>query len=160
MRFLSNATAFWGVALLCFATTVAGFSSSSQTISTRHPSNLSLKQTNHNDDVDLMKPIGKSIPPILLGLGIVSTLVIPSTSHAHNINSFREPSSTITKYNNNQYSLSENSVNIALAPIGELQSDNDTGINPAFSTFGQWFFLLYVVVSLLAGGKEVAGRIK
>ncbi|KAL3786079.1 hypothetical protein ACHAWO_006701 [Cyclotella atomus] len=42
-------------------------------------------------------------------------------------------------------------------PMGELPSES--GINPTFSTFGQWFFLIYVVVSLLAGGKEVFGRI-
>jgi hypothetical protein len=42
----------------------------------------------------------------------------------------------------------------------EIPSTNiDTGIDSTFSIFGQWFFLLYVVVSLLAGGKEVVGRI-
>jgi len=44
-------------------------------------------------------------------------------------------------------------------PMGEFKPETETGISPAFSTFGQWFFLLYVVVSLLAGGKEILGRI-
>jgi hypothetical protein len=42
--------------------------------------------------------------------------------------------------------------------MGDLPTES--GINPTFSTFGQWFFLLYAVVSLLAGGKEVFGRIR
>eukprot|EP01082_Thalassiosira_pseudonana_P010260 g9181.t1 g9181 contig36:58982-59602(-) len=46
------------------------------------------------------------------------------------------------------------------SPMGELQEGSATGINPTFSKFGQWFFLLYVVVSLLAGGKEVVNRIQ
>ena len=47
------------------------------------------------------------------------------------------------------------------APIGELQdASSTTAMNPAFNSFGQWFFVMYVVVSLLAGGKEVASRIK
>jgi hypothetical protein len=41
--------------------------------------------------------------------------------------------------------------------MGELPKN--TQINSTFSTFGQYFLLLYVVVSLLAGGKEVLGRI-
>lgn len=44
-------------------------------------------------------------------------------------------------------------------PMGEFKPETETGISPAFSTFGQWFFLVYVVVSLLAGGKEILGRI-
>jgi predicted PurR-regulated permease PerM len=42
-------------------------------------------------------------------------------------------------------------------PMGELSENS--GIDPTFSTFGQWFFLIYVVVSLLAGGKEVWSRV-
>lgn len=45
------------------------------------------------------------------------------------------------------------------SPMGEFKPETDTGISPGFSSFGQWFFLLYVVVSLLAGAKEVGGRI-
>ena len=52
--------------------------------------------------------------------------------------------------------LSKNSM---ASPMGEFKPESDTGISPAFSTFGQWFFLLYVVVSLLAGAKEIGGRI-
>jgi hypothetical protein len=42
-------------------------------------------------------------------------------------------------------------------PMGDLSENS--GIDPTFSTFGQWFFLIYVVVSLLAGGKEVWSRV-
>ena len=42
-------------------------------------------------------------------------------------------------------------------PIGEMQDGSDTGI---LNSFGQWFFLIYIIVSLLAGGKEVLGRIQ
>jgi len=49
--------------------------------------------------------------------------------------------------------------NSMASPMGEFKPETDTGISPAFSTFGQWFFLLYVVVSLLAGAKEIGGRI-
>ena len=39
-------------------------------------------------------------------------------------------------------------------------ADGSTTTDTAGTTFGQWFFLLYVVVSLLAGAKEVLVRIK
>ena len=45
------------------------------------------------------------------------------------------------------------------SPMGEFKPEAETGISPGFSTFGQWFFLIYVVVSLLAGAKEIGGRI-
>ena len=50
--------------------------------------------------------------------------------------------------------------NSLAGPIGDLEKGSNTGIDPTFSTFGQWFFLLYVGVSLLAGGKEVLRRIQ
>jgi len=43
------------------------------------------------------------------------------------------------------------------APIGEMVDGSTTS---ASSSFGQWFFLLYVVVSLLAGGKEMIKRVQ
>ena len=48
-------------------------------------------------------------------------------------------------------------------PIGELKvDDTDTAINttPLLNNIGQWFFVLYVVVSLLAGTKEIVGRLQ
>ena len=42
-------------------------------------------------------------------------------------------------------------------PIGELKDGSAAGIG---SSIGQWFFLLYVAVSLLAGGKEMICRIQ
>ena len=61
--------------------------------------------------------------------------------------------STITAFSSLQLS------NSMASPMGEFKPETDTGISPGFSSFGQWFFLLYVVVSLLAGAKEVGGRI-
>jgi len=40
-------------------------------------------------------------------------------------------------------------------PIGEMEDGSDAGIGKAF---GQWFTLIYIVVSLLAGGKEMLKR--
>ncbi len=42
-------------------------------------------------------------------------------------------------------------------PIGESKDGSETGIE---YSFGQWFFLIYVGVSLLAGGKEMVSRIQ
>ncbi|KAL7549472.1 hypothetical protein ACHAWF_016305 [Thalassiosira exigua] len=42
-------------------------------------------------------------------------------------------------------------------PIGEVQDGSETSLG---TSFGQWFFLIYVVVSLLAGGKEMLVRIQ
>lgn len=44
-------------------------------------------------------------------------------------------------------------------PIGEAVGGVGGGSDLATS-FGQWFFLLYVIVSLLAGGKEMLGRMQ
>ena len=49
--------------------------------------------------------------------------------------------------------------NSMASPMGKFKPEAETGISPGFSTFGQWFFLIYVVVSLLAGAKEIGGRI-
>ena len=40
-------------------------------------------------------------------------------------------------------------------PIGEMEDGSKVS---AGTSFGQWFFLIYVVVSLLAGGKEMLSR--
>ena len=42
-------------------------------------------------------------------------------------------------------------------PMGESKDGSAAGIG---SILGRWFFLLYVAVSLLAGGKEMIGRIQ
>ena len=44
--------------------------------------------------------------------------------------------------------------------IISVADGSTTTTDTAGTTFGQWFFLLYVVVSLLAGAKEVLVRIK
>ncbi|KAL7448853.1 hypothetical protein ACHAWC_000979 [Mediolabrus comicus] len=80
-----------------------------------------------------------------------SQLVAPS-SNIQTINT--DASSSINAFTSS-IELSNSMAN----PMGEFKPETETGISPAFSTFGQWFFLLYVVVSLLAGGKEILGRI-
>jgi hypothetical protein len=42
-------------------------------------------------------------------------------------------------------------------PIGELKDGSE---NSAEISFGQWFFVVYIVVSLVAGGKEMMRRIQ
>jgi len=42
-------------------------------------------------------------------------------------------------------------------PMGESKDGSAAGIG---SILGRWFFLLYVAASLLAGGKEMIGRIQ
>lgn len=80
-----------------------------------------------------------------------SQLVAPS-SNIQTINT--DASSSINAFTSS-IELSNSMAN----PMGEFKPETETGISPAFSTFGQYFFLLYVVVSLLAGGKEILGRI-
>jgi len=43
-------------------------------------------------------------------------------------------------------------------PIGEFEDGSSTG--SIENSFGQWFFVIYIVVSLLAGGKEMISRIQ
>jgi hypothetical protein len=83
-----------------------------------------------------------------------SQLVVPSS----NIQTIHTASSSSSSSTINAFTSIELSNSMA-NPMGEFKPETETGISPAFSTFGQWFFLLYVVVSLLAGGKEILGRI-
>jgi hypothetical protein len=82
-----------------------------------------------------------------------SQLVAPS-SNIQTINTDASSTSSINAFTSS-IELSNSMAN----PMGEFKPETETGISPAFSAFGQWFFLLYVVVSLLAGGKEILGRI-
>jgi hypothetical protein len=49
-------------------------------------------------------------------------------------------------------------------PIGELKVDDTAATTTATATvlnsIGQWFFVLYVAVSILAGTKEMVSRIE
>jgi hypothetical protein len=80
-----------------------------------------------------------------------SQLVAPSS----NIQTINTDASSLINAFTSSIELSNSMAN----PMGEFKPETETGISPAFSTFGQYFFLLYVVVSLLAGGKEILGRI-
>lgn len=85
-----------------------------------------------------------------------SQLVAPApSSNIQTINTDASSSSTLSINAFTSIELSNSMTN----PMGEFKPETETGISPAFSTFGQWFFLLYVVVSLLAGGKEILRRI-
>eukprot|EP00804_Cyclotella_cryptica_P030301 CCRYP_011849-RA/>CCRYP_011849-RA protein AED:0.26 eAED:0.26 QI:0/-1/0/1/-1/1/1/0/189 len=106
---------------------------------------------------------------LLLAAAIVSTTITtqPTMSCAYPIESM--PQQFITRdagptkqYHKDAQPAVASSIQLATLanPIGEVQDGINTGINPAFSSFGQWFFLAYIVVSLLAGGKEVWRRIQ
>jgi hypothetical protein len=89
--------------------------------------------------------------PIIITLS--SNIVATSSTQNINTASPSSPLSSSTTFSSLQLS------NSMASPMGEFKPEAETGISPAASTFGQWFFLLYVVVSLLAGAKEIGGRI-
>ncbi len=80
-------------------------------------------------------------------------IIITLSSNIVNTASPSSPLSSSTTFSSLQLS------NSMASPMGEFKPEAESGISPAASTFGQWFFLLYVVVSLLAGAKEIGGRI-
>jgi len=89
--------------------------------------------------------------PIIITLS--SNIVATSSTQNINTASPSSPLSSSTTFSSLQLS------NSMASPMGEFKPEAETGMSPAASTFGQWFFLLYVVVSLLAGAKEIGGRI-
>ena len=62
----------------------------------------------------------------------------------------------------NALTLSSSSLQLSSStianPIGEFEDGSSTG--SIENSFGQWFFVIYIVVSLLAGGKEMISRIQ
>lgn len=102
---------------------------------------------------------------------ILSAVVAVSLFVGQPSGAYVDPNNHITTSSPNSVTMSTHTINAAssssslqlsnslASPMGEFKPEAETGISPAFSTFGQWFFLLYVVVSLLAGAKEMGGRI-
>ena len=90
---------------------------------------------------------------------------VQSGNRQSNQNIISAPSSMVATSNTQTINTAPSSFsslqlsNSMASPMGEFKPEAETGISPGFSTFGQWFFLIYVVVSLLAGAKEIGGRI-
>ena len=139
----------------------------------RSKKNMVTLQRNSNEDINTATSVDKSLYSILLGLSVASTKSFPANAQ-DTITSL--PSTMVTSIDKIQptqlsfisqttqlsSSIQTNIVKsshllAANTPMGDLPENSS--INPTLSTFGQYFFLLYVVVSLLAGGKEVLGRI-
>mmetsp|Transcript_27268 Transcript_27268/g.56854 ORF Transcript_27268/g.56854 Transcript_27268/m.56854 type:complete len:199 (+) Transcript_27268:29-625(+) len=140
------------------------------------------KQDGHSGggggDAFIGKNIQQSIRPVLLSTAVASSILalsLPTAAHADNafdndnhltaIHSESISSTVASSYAPSHYSPSAMMVMPSLElsssslanPIGDLEDGSDTSVG---TSLGQWFFLLYVVVSLLAGGKEVLSRIQ
>ena len=120
-------------------------------------------------------------PPALLTAATASlVLQAPLESQAYFTSTTTSTTTSaimaITDYNhpttNNLYSSSISSSMLQLAsstitkPIGELKVDDSattattaTATTTILNSIGQWFFVLYVAVSILAGTKEMVSRI-
>jgi len=114
----------------------------------------------HNDCDDMYLP-QTAVHSYAIGAATVASSV--STEIAQAVDLF-QPYSTVRDtissdpvYDSSTLSSVQFIAAASTTPMGELPEDS--GINPMLSTFGQWFFLIYVVVSLLAGAKEIFGRI-
>ncbi len=75
-------------------------------------------------------------------------LLSKSYQHSNTVKSF----TSITPSSSLQLSRST-----LVNPIGELKDGSE---NSAAISFGQWFFVVYIVVSLVAGGNEMMRRIQ
>eukprot|EP00579_Thalassiosira_antarctica_P013595 CAMPEP_0201938312 /NCGR_PEP_ID=MMETSP0903-20130614/41176_1 /ASSEMBLY_ACC=CAM_ASM_000552 /TAXON_ID=420261 /ORGANISM="Thalassiosira antarctica, Strain CCMP982" /LENGTH=139 /DNA_ID=CAMNT_0048479547 /DNA_START=72 /DNA_END=491 /DNA_ORIENTATION=- len=126
-----------------------------------------------SQDGHIGEAVRQSIRPVLLSTAVAASIFasLPMAAHAdsfdgnfanHFVVHSESSSASITSstYSPAMMSSLELASSSLAAPIGELQDGSDTGIQSSLATFGQWFFLLYVVVSLLAGGKEVLVRIQ
>ena len=120
----------------------------------------------HLNDLDVhAKSNEQSIRPILTAATIFVVSSMPMSTPAYTFDTSNKlviPSS-VTKQQYPTYDIITYSSTMQLSsstianPIGELEDGSKSNSG---ASFGQWFFLLYVVVSLLAGGKEMLGRIQ
>ena len=113
----------------------------------------------------------QSIRPILLSSSAAATVFVassmPTPTHAYAFDNSNNLviSSIVTPQHYPTYDdmiASSSSMQLLSSstianPIGDLEDGSKTSSG---ASFGQWFFLLYVVVSLLAGGKEMLSRIQ
>ena len=145
--------------LLATMTLVAAFQRPNQ-IRSRKTSAIS------SNDLDVhAKSNEQSIRPILTAATIFVVSSMPMSTPAYTFDTSNKlviPSS-VTKQQYPTYDMIASSSSMQISsstianPIGELEDGSKTSSG---ASFGQWFFLLYVVVSLLAGGKEMLGRIQ
>jgi hypothetical protein len=165
--------------LALLATTVLGFSFRPSAIQRRHlpitakhrHCTLSLKHEENGSHRVVITHDESTHSALLLAAIIASTPITmqPTMSHAYPVESTTQQSITRYAGPSNQHQedvptqpIVASSIQLATLanPIGTVQDGIDTGINPTFSSFGQWFFLTYIVISTLAGGKEVWRRIQ
>lgn len=165
--------------LIAMAVVVTGFQANTnqslrkmrvQQRPTTHIMNQHTQRGDGKDDIlNVSDQLQQSIRPVLLATAAAASIFasLPMTAHAdtfdidsyHNINemAIHSESSTATQHPFAISSSLQLASSTLEAPIGEMQDGSDTSIG---KSFGQWFFLIYVVVSLLAGGKEVLGRVQ
>ena len=162
---------FLCIQVLSIAVAVSGFSVGN-TLPTRH-SRLCAKPSSCDGQMsDVIavqssnQQLQQTIRPILLSTAAAASIFasLPTVVHADTNNielhSTTESSSMIvpssTQYSN---AMTTSSMQLAAStfesPIGEMQDGSE---NSVAKSFGQWFTLLYIVVSLLAGGKEMLKR--
>ena len=135
---------------------------------------LNLQHTSNNDDavtqyrhgissnLDLIRPVLVSAAAATFILSMPSAshavdVLYPNTNkevvmHSSSISALTHQPPVVTTLSSFQVASST-----MATPIGEMQDGSEAS---AATSFGQWFFLIYVVVSLLAGGKEVLSRIQ
>jgi hypothetical protein len=171
------------VVLMAAITLVSGFASLQTTMQRPLLSkpiivHRRFRQVDSSDSVGSTRTHHLMRPVILAAVVATSILVSLPTTASYAAKYEQDTAQVVTEYHsydrtdstlgqNHRSSAVTNVVSSSIqvsntieSPMGELQEGSATGINPTFSKFGQWFFLLYVVVSLLAGGKEVVNRIQ
>ena len=92
-----------------------------------------------------------------------TTTATTTTSTIMEIQQYNHPTINLHPSSSSSSSVLQLASSTITNPIGELKvDDTDTAINttPLLNNIGQWFFVLYVVVSLLAGTKEIVGRLQ
>ncbi len=145
--------------------------------------NLGRRQTQEDDGIIVVySPSPSSVRPILLTASLTTTAafftyisVMPSfaadsfdTSSVSVIHPEAMTDAALSnpyQYSNTVRSFtsvtSSSSLQLSRStivnPIGELKDGSE---NSAEISFGQWFFVVYILVSLVAGGKEMIKRIQ
>lgn len=94
-----------------------------------------------------------------------TTTATTTTSTIMEIQQYNHPTINLHSSSSSSSSVLQLASSTITNPIGELKvddTDTDTAITttPLLNSIGQWFFVLYVVVSLLAGTKEIVGRLQ
>ena len=163
---------FLCIQVLSIAVAVSGFSVGN-TLQTRH-SRLCAEPSSScdgqmSDAVAVQssnQQLQQTIRPVLLSTAAAASIFasLPTVVHANTNNielhSTTESSSVIVPSAQHSNAMTTSSMQLAASTlespiIGEVQDGSE---NSVAKSFGQWFTLLYIVVSLLAGGKEMLKR--